>query len=285
MQIHQRTQEWWDGLRANVYMERGKTHVLRDENERALKACSRAIRLNPTLIEAFNSRGRARYRLGDLAGAIDDFNAVLALDPRCAVAYLNRGLANYAQGEIDDALGDFNMAIYLDPKQAIAYNNRGLIDELQGNLNGAIADYTQAIRLNPRIITAYTNRGGARLNRGDLRGAIADYQRYLALGGGWRNGDQIPHRSADRLAQRALGAAVRSRITGKQGPIIHTSATLLLRNPVFALAAPQAEARSCCLPAPRIVHLTGKRLLPLVLDRPRSLGEDNYRLSREGQAE
>jgi tetratricopeptide (TPR) repeat protein len=181
---------WWIHTSANRYKEHGSTLFYRNETEKSLGLLNKALQFNPDLTEAYNIRGRARYRLGDYQGAIDDYSIVLRSEKHSAEIYLNRALAHYANGALDDALGDLNMAIFLNARLAYAFNLRGMVDELQGNLNGAIADYTQAIRLNPRIDMAYTNRGSIRAHRGDLYGAIADYQVYLELGGGRRHGDQ-----------------------------------------------------------------------------------------------
>jgi tetratricopeptide (TPR) repeat protein len=190
MKPFQRLSNWWIHTSANRHKKQGSTQLYRNENEKSLLELNKALALNPGLTEAYNVRARARYRLGDYTGAIDDYSTVLRTEKRNAEIYLNRALAYYSNGDLNDALGDLNMAIFLDAHLGFAFNIRGMVDEMQGNLNGAIADYTQAIRLNPRIDLAYTNRGSARANRGDLRGAIDDYQIYLELGGGKRHGDQ-----------------------------------------------------------------------------------------------
>lgn len=189
MHFSQRITIRWCHFRANRHARNGLIDLDRHQNERALRHCDAALRLNPVLSDVHITRGRARYRLDDYDGAIADYTAALATNRR-ADLYLNRALAYYAKGEIAEALGDLNMAIYLDPKQAYAYSTRGLVEAFRGNLGGAIADYTSALRLNPRFDTVYTDRGSARANRGDLSGAIADFQHYLALGGGVRHGNQ-----------------------------------------------------------------------------------------------
>jgi tetratricopeptide (TPR) repeat protein len=189
MRFLQKTADRYRQIRANQFAINASIDLDRNRNERAWRRCSAALQLKPNLTDAYVTRGRARYRLDDYNGAIADYTTALTNNPR-AELYLNRALAYYAQGEIIEALGDLNMAIYLNPKQAYAYSARGLIEESRGNHSGAIADYTYALRINPRIDTVYTDRASARANRGDLSGAIADFQRYLALGGGVRHGDQ-----------------------------------------------------------------------------------------------
>ena len=52
--------------------------------------CDEAIRLRPTFALAFDSRGLIRRALGDLKGALQDFNEAIRLKPDSAVAIANR---------------------------------------------------------------------------------------------------------------------------------------------------------------------------------------------------
>jgi tetratricopeptide (TPR) repeat protein len=100
----------------------------------------------------------------------------------------------YKYGEAknyDEAIRCYTKAIRLKPDYADAYNNRGVARDSKGDWDGAIKDYTEAIRLKPDYAVAFYNRGIAREENVDYRGAAADYQRYLDLGGGVRDGDQI----------------------------------------------------------------------------------------------
>ena len=85
-----------------------------------------ALRLDPKLAMAYNNRGFAYSKKGDLDRAIADFDEAIRLDPKYALAYLNRGNAYYRKGDQDRAIADYNEAIRLDPKLALAYYNRGI---------------------------------------------------------------------------------------------------------------------------------------------------------------
>jgi tetratricopeptide (TPR) repeat protein len=65
-------------LTAQQWFERGFAAVDLDER---LRFYSEAIRLKPELAEAFNNRGIARRRKGDLEGALQDYNEAIRLKP------------------------------------------------------------------------------------------------------------------------------------------------------------------------------------------------------------
>ena len=63
--------------------------------------------------------------LGDLAGAIKDFDAAIGLDSNDANPYYNRGLAYTGLGDLSRAVEDFSRAIAFDADLPEAYHNRG----------------------------------------------------------------------------------------------------------------------------------------------------------------
>ena len=70
---------------------------------------------------------------------------------KTAQEHNERGKARYKKGNIEGALADFEYAIKIDPKLAKAYANRGAIKDLKKDIDGAIADYTRAIELYPKF--------------------------------------------------------------------------------------------------------------------------------------
>src|SRR5713226_3152593 len=70
-------------LTAQQWFERGFAAVDTDEK---LRFYNEAIRLKPDYADAFNNRGNARYRKGDLEGALQDYTEALRLRPDYALA-------------------------------------------------------------------------------------------------------------------------------------------------------------------------------------------------------
>jgi len=81
----------------------------------ALDDCDAALRLDPKLALALNSRGIVRLRQGDFAGAIADFDASIAAQPNDAWALYGRGLAKQQKGLTAEGKTDMAAAIALRP--------------------------------------------------------------------------------------------------------------------------------------------------------------------------
>ena len=74
----------------------------------ATVAYEKLIRQKPDDARGYLGRGRSRWRLNQLDGAIADFSKVIELDPKSSVAYNNRGLAYHDQGKHGQALADYS---------------------------------------------------------------------------------------------------------------------------------------------------------------------------------
>ncbi len=139
------------------------------------------IVIDPFTANAYTSRGLARYRKGDVDGAIADYELAIQINPGLAAAYLNRGNTRYGKGDRDGALADWNHALRIDPRHYQAYNNRGVLRADLLDIDGALADFNQAIALNPRLAEAYYHRGWVRREKGDFDGAILDFNLAIKL--------------------------------------------------------------------------------------------------------
>lgn len=82
-------------------------------HEEAIAAYTKAIDIEPHSW-AYNNRGIARRDLGDIQGAMADFNRAIELDPDYAAAYDSRGNARRDLGDRQGATADFNRATELD---------------------------------------------------------------------------------------------------------------------------------------------------------------------------
>jgi len=120
----------------------------------AVETCSAAIgRSWGTVGEtatAFVNRGTLHLVRGENDKAIKDFTQAIKADPKLASAYNDRGVALSAQHRQADAIADFSQAIALKADNADQVHfNRAMAYEDSGDLKHAYIDYRKAAELNP----------------------------------------------------------------------------------------------------------------------------------------
>jgi tetratricopeptide (TPR) repeat protein len=115
----------------------------------------RAFRRNPRgfkLVAVLSlAMGVTRRDIGDLDGALADFNRAIALDSRSAWAHFGRGTVLGEQGKLAEAITDFDRAVELDPQFALAYANRGLARLRRGEDYIAKKDFRLCLGLDPKL--------------------------------------------------------------------------------------------------------------------------------------
>jgi tetratricopeptide (TPR) repeat protein len=124
-----------------------------ESGDSAIAACTRAIgaklsKRNQAI--AYTSRGVEWRAKRQLDRAIADHTQAIKLDPSLSEAFYNRGNAYGDKGENDRAITDYDQAIRLNPKFAGAFNNRGLARRQKGDTAGGDADIARAKQLEKR---------------------------------------------------------------------------------------------------------------------------------------
>jgi Flp pilus assembly protein TadD len=142
----------------------------------ALGACNRAIELNPQLSIAYNTRGLARTRLKDLAGAEQDLRQAIELDPKSYYPYGNLGAVYALRGNTPLALQYTRQALQLHPSSAAMRVQLGGLLVQTKSYQLAIGELNRAIGINPRIAMAYEYRGLAYRGLGREAEAVRDIQ-------------------------------------------------------------------------------------------------------------
>jgi tetratricopeptide (TPR) repeat protein len=170
---------------ASLQAHQGRTALLRGQDAEADRLLTQALAATAlpatTKVFALSDRGVARWRLGALRAAIEDFNEALRLAPEEATLYNNRGNVLLELKLHAEAAKDFALAIALAPDYGAAYNNRGNARLLLGDPAGAVADFTKAIRLMPANAVPFNGRGKAQLALRRPAGALRDLSRAIAL--------------------------------------------------------------------------------------------------------
>jgi len=121
-----------------------------------LRFCNDALRQDmlgeDERVATLVNRGILKARLGDLDGALSDYDDALVRDPEQAEAYLNKGFALISlsdRGEQAKPLFDSALA-KKTRRPELAYYGRGVAHELSGEVRAAYQDYRQASRIDPK---------------------------------------------------------------------------------------------------------------------------------------
>jgi len=89
------------------------------------------------------------YRANDFDRAIEHYTKALEINPKLVETYFNRGLAHTRKLDYENAVSDFTVVLELNPNVAEAYYTRGLIYEYTQEYELAIKDYKRALEINP----------------------------------------------------------------------------------------------------------------------------------------
>jgi tetratricopeptide (TPR) repeat protein len=134
----------------------------------------------PARSEATFQAGMKLMSPGKYEDAIRKFNSAVGTWHGHARAYLNRGIAKQILGDVDGALADFEQAATVDPRLAEAHTARGLILRGRKNVAGAIDAFTKSIELNPTV-DGYYQRGQLLDVSGEHQKALDDFDKAISL--------------------------------------------------------------------------------------------------------
>ena len=119
---------WFENLRPGAaYIDRGRTYIQQEDNDRAIADFTKAIELDPEGASAYNHRGVAYANKLDFDSAIADFDKAIQFDPLLKNAHSNRGLAFSQKGDKARARADFAIEEQLFPHWSVnVLNGRAL---------------------------------------------------------------------------------------------------------------------------------------------------------------
>jgi tetratricopeptide (TPR) repeat protein len=106
--------------------------------------------------DEFFEQGKKDSLAENADSAITNYTKAIKINPKLVKAYNNRGIAYIWKKQYDLAVADFNKAIELDPKNGKVYNNRAIVYSYQGENVKARQDLQKAqslgIAVNPDFI-------------------------------------------------------------------------------------------------------------------------------------
>lgn len=150
---------------------------------RAVASFDRALLLSPYDADARYNRALARTRLGDLAGAIDDYKALTTSTRTTAAAkaHYNLGLLYAKQGRSPDAIAAFRSALRMQPDYIEARFNAALLLARAGMENESIEEYRKVLSLRADHRAAGLNLGAMLMRKQDWSAATEHYEKLLAV--------------------------------------------------------------------------------------------------------
>jgi formylglycine-generating enzyme required for sulfatase activity/Tfp pilus assembly protein PilF len=143
-------------------------------NRDGLELFTRALELDPTMIDALLYRGFFRQGIGETEQSLADFNKAIELDPANAGTYNMMGIVLSDAEYYLQALKVFNRVAELDPDYPGIYYQRGFAQLFLWNLDEAISDLTRAIEYVPGSPSAYYARGTAYFVNEQFHRALGD---------------------------------------------------------------------------------------------------------------
>ena len=191
-----------------AYAERGEILTETGRHEEAMRDFDGLVARFPKEAWSFALRGRARANSGKLSESLVDFDRALGLGNEPVVAAW-RGEARRKLGDLPGALRDFNAAIRDKNIYPLAYAWRGRVLMAQGRTEAAVRDFNAAL-VDPRHTIVFPWRAEALFKLGRYRAAALDLDRAFPFHPrhSWLRGPG--QTSAEALRASLLGGTGRS---------------------------------------------------------------------------
>jgi lipoprotein NlpI len=132
--------------------------------------------------DAYND-GLRLFRAGQSREALAAFDKAIRLKPTYVEAYYSRGKLYHTLKQYEQALKDYDEVVRLKPDEAEFYYARANVYSDAGQPARALNDYDSALRLNSKLAPAHYNRSLAHFALGQGGEAAADARAFLAQGG------------------------------------------------------------------------------------------------------
>lgn len=171
------------------YLKEGRSLEDKNNHKTAIESYSKAINLNPKFKDAYYSRARCYYTIGDFEKAITDYKNIEDEEIYGEDIKINIGNAYSELNEFELSLEYFNKAEKINSKNSENYFFRAETKEKMGNNEGAFMDFTKALELSSNPIEPIYRRGIVRMRISDFSGAIQDFEKMEKL----NNNDARPY--------------------------------------------------------------------------------------------
>ncbi|MGD9978083.1 MAG: tetratricopeptide repeat protein [Bacteroidales bacterium] len=162
-------------LNKAYFFYKGEELLSQQKYTQAMPYLNTLISIDSTLFEGWFLRGVAKYNLGDVQGAVSDFDRVIKTNPVFAQAHNYKAIALNRILQYKQALNEVNIALDLKPNTTDFLFTLGITYFQMQDYPRSIEVFSKVIKADNSNPDVWINRGSARLLTGDTLGALSDY--------------------------------------------------------------------------------------------------------------
>lgn len=205
------------------------------EAPRQIAGCN-AVLANPGETDnyaiAYNNRGHAEERRGNLPAAVADYDRAIGRDPRYAVAHINRGRVLALMDRYDEALAAIDRSLAIEAN-LWARLERARIHVRRRDDARAAGELDQIIAADAKFADALIDRARLRARLGDHRRSLEDFEAVLAA-----EPNNPAAKEGRDLARTMLATASGQAATAQPPTMTVETVRGLMRDEPFSLSYP-----------------------------------------------
>ena len=161
-----------------IFIKNGKEKEINRDLNRALDDYDKAIKFNIMHIY----RGYAKSRIGDIKGAVKDYEKAERLKKKYYYVYFLRGRIKEQNNNLKGALKDYDDAIKINKnKTKKLFAKKAEINLLLGDSSASIKDLNKAIKFYPANENLYLRRGEVKIDIRNFKSAIKDLDTAIKI--------------------------------------------------------------------------------------------------------
>ncbi|MEH2240748.1 tetratricopeptide repeat protein [Nostoc sp.] len=168
-----------ENRQASLLFELGNLLYAAEEYEQAIASYDQALKIQPDLHQAWNSRGFVLLDLGRYEEAITSSDQALKFKADYYQAWHTKGFALLKLGRYQEALVSLDKTLKFKPDFYLAWNKRGYALLNLGRYKEALISIDQALKFKSDFHLAWNNRGIVLDNLRRYEEAITSYNQVL----------------------------------------------------------------------------------------------------------
>lgn len=172
-----------DQSEAAQFFLKGNLKLSQKEYTDAIHYYDEALQKKNDFADAYNNRGIAYLRMGDIEKALSDFSKAIDIDPKFDQAYFNRAGALVDTKTFVTAATDLEKIRKSYQDSTNYYLKWGDLKFGQGYYEQALAEYDRSLSLRPQNVQALVNRGVVYFENKNFKAAQDDFEKALQLDG------------------------------------------------------------------------------------------------------